>query len=283
MASYEDSKDGLGAVAPDGVIESGWQDAEPLITPKRLRSLHLWGVPLVSAIKNPFTGKPDILTDDELKEFIVEAANLAETEIGGGYFNIFARQYDERFAYDQKAQESFGYNVLRRRPPSSIESLAIQSSDGVNIWTVPLAWIDTGYLHQGQINILPFAVAAQSGTTVPVTGPVGMGLLPSLFRFNWVPGMWTVRYTAGFKDNSIPKIVNSLIGVVAAMEVLSMLATTYARSSSSSLGIDGLSQSISTPGADLFKPRLEELAQKRGWLIKKIQRQYGLGMWADNV
>jgi hypothetical protein len=280
MGDYSKTKSGLGAQIPDGAVETSWDDCGPLITPEEVRRIHLWGIPLVSAIKNPMTGKADVMDDGLLSRFIEEAVSLAEME---AHIEIFPRIHDERHPYDQKAMDSFGYMVVRHRPVQSIEKLSITSSDNVHIWDVPLAWVDTGYLHQGQIQMMPFAVGTQSGGTIPIISPTGQGLLPSLFRFNWVPGLWNVSYTTGFRNGSIPKIVNHLIGVVAAMETLSMLATTYARSQSSSLGIDGLSQSISTPGPQLFDTRLGVLAEKRKWLIRKIQRTCGLGFWSDNV
>lgn len=280
MADYTNTKPGWGSQLPDGAVETSWDDVKPLITPAEVRKLHLFGIPLVSAIKNPYTGKPDVLDDPTLQQFIEQAVSLAELEVG---IEIMPRAHEERHAYDQKEQESFGYSTVRHGPVQSVEELAVVSSDGVSVWSVPLNWVETGYLHQRQINLVPFAVAAQSGVTIPVVGPVGMGLLPSLFRFNWVPALWRIKYTTGFKNSSIPVAVNQLIGVVAAMEALSMLATTYSRSQSSSLGIDGLSQSISTPGPELFNVRLQFLADKRKWLIKKLQRQFGLGLWTDNV
>ena len=283
MADYTDSAPAMGGAAPLGTLETSFVDGEPLITPKKLQQLHLFGIPLVSQIKDPRTGKPQAMTDEDLQQFILEAVALAELEVGNGSFSIFPRQLDERHPYDRKEQESFGFVRTRHRPVASVEELAVQSSDGVNVWVVPNNWIDKGLMHVGQINMVPFAVAAQSGVTIPVTGPVGMGLLPSLFQFNWVPQLYTLRYTVGFKDGILPKAVNQLIGVVAAMEVLDMLATTYARSSSSSISMDGVSQSVSSPGGELFSVRMQFLAEKRKFLVKKIQRIYGLGIFTDNV
>ena len=282
MADYSDSRRAPGAIYPDSAIETGWQDLEPLLSPQKLRTIHLFGIPLVSAIKNPFTGRPDVMTDDVLKEHILEAAAIAESELGGGDFNIFPRQFQERHPYDQVQMDSFGYIQLRHRPVVSVESFAVQSSDGVNIWTVPKEWIEPGYLHRGQLHVIPFAVASASGATLPLSGTTGLALLPSLFRFHWIPALWSIKATAGWEDSLIPKIVNQLIGTVAAMEILSNLAITYARSQSSSLSIDGLSQSSSTPGPELFAIRMRELGEKRKFLIKKISRSCGLGLFTDN-
>lgn len=280
MAIYTDSKEGLGAQVPDGAVETAWDDTEPLITPSKVRRLHLFGIPLVSGIKNPLTGKADIIDDALIADLVTEAVTLVEAETG---LELFPRQHKERHPYDQKAADSFGFAVLRHRPVRSVEQLAIVSSDGSVVWDVPLAWLETGNLHQGQINMLPFAVATAAGVAIPQTGPVAMGLLPSLFRFNWVPALWTATYTTGFKAGALPRVLNHLVGVVTAMELLAMLAATYARTSSSSLGIDGLSTSVSTPGGDLFTPRLTELGEKRKWMVAKIKRLFNLGFFVDNV
>lgn len=279
---YADSKSGLGAVAiHDSAIDVAWDDIEPLVTPQDLRILHLFGIPLISAIRNPLIGKPDVIDDDQLKKYIIQSVSLAEME---GGFDIFPRQYVEKHAFDKAAYDSFSYMMMRHRPVSSIEALTVTPSNEQNIFQVPNEWIDIGYLHQGQINLIPLTIALKSGTLVPLsTAPGGATFLSIFGHRPWIPSFWEVRYTAGFKDQKIPRIVNQLIGVIAAMEVLSMLATTYARATSTSLGIDGLSQSISTPGPEIFSVRLGILGDKRKWLIKKIQRSMNLGFIVDNV
>jgi hypothetical protein len=275
-----ESKSGNGSILPESAVATSWEDCSPLVNHEDVKRLHLFGIPLVSAIRDPFTNKPQVMTPDDITRFIEEAVSLVELE---GGFEIFPRQHKERQPYDLPAQNSFGFTVLRQRPVQSIQRLAVTSSDGVNIWDVPLAWIETGYIHQGQINLVPFAVAAQSGVTIPITSGGGMGLLPSLFKFSWVPSLWVVEYTTGFCDGCIPKTVNQLIGVVAAMEILSALAATFSRNTGSSLGIDGLSQSVSTPGPQLYDNRLMALGEKRKWLVSKLKRSFGLGFFSDNV
>jgi hypothetical protein len=241
---------------------------------------HLFGIPLVSAIKDPITRHAQRLIPEDIKDYITEAVGLAELELG---IDIFPKQYSEGQPYDQPAQNSFGYMILRHRPVESFQDLAVTSSDGIQVWDVPLAWVSTDYLRQGQINLVPFAVSAQSGTTIPLGAPVGAGLLPNFFRFTWVPALWRTTYTTGFKNGKIPRVVNQLIGTIAAMEILSNLASTYARQMGGSLGIDGLSQSSSSPGAQIFMPRLTDLAAKRKWLVGRIKSLYNLRIIVDNV
>lgn len=277
---FDESKPPIGGALPLGATHTIWQDYEPLITPALVKQRYLFGMPLVSATTNPFTRKPDILDDSILSDYIKQAVSTAEMELG---IEIMGRPHAERHPYDRAAMQSFGYMVLEHRPVASIESLEIASTDGATIWKMPLSWIDTGYLVTGQINVLPMALVAQSGTISHNATSIGAGLVPSLLGYHWVPGFWTCRYTTGFINNQIPLILNQFIGIIAAMEVLSMLAATYARSQSSSLGIDGLSQSISTPGPELFSPRLRDLAEKRQTICSKVKHIFGVSLWADNV
>jgi hypothetical protein len=278
---YRDSKTGLGEIYNPGVIATPWEDSEPLITPDKIKRLHLWGIPLVSNVRDPLTNRPQIIGDPELKEFINEAVGLAELE---GKFEIFPRQRVEKAAFDRAAYDSFGYMQLRHRPVSSLESMTVTPSNEMNVFQIPNEWIDTGLLAFGQLALIPLTIAVKTGTMVPLTSSPGGAMFLSIFGNKpWIPCFWEIRYTTGFKNGTIPKTVNQLVGVIAAMEVLSVLATTYSRSNSTSLGIDGLSQSISTPGMEIYKQRMEELGAKRHWLTSRLQARFNVSYIMDNV
>jgi len=274
------NKPTLGALDPVNADESGWDGSGPLPGVSEIRDVHLFGIPLVSGIRHPLTKMFAEMSDNLLQRFIRAAVDLAEAETGA---DLFPRQYVEGHPYDMDEQRAFGYMMLRHRPGSAIQKLDIVSSDGVNVWDVPLAWIQTDYLYRGQIQLMPFAVAAQSGVAIPLTSPSGAGLLPSIFRFSWVPALWRVTYTAGYPDGMLPGYVRQLIGTIAAMEVLSALAATYSQTTSASLSLDGLGQSSSGPGPERFKLRMDELAAKRKWLVGKIQAKFGMRLFAGNI
>ena len=269
---YRESKPGLGKIYKENAVATGgFVDEEPLITPDKLRRIHLFGVALVSAIRNPITNRPDIMTDDVIKEFIIEAVALAEAE---SKIDIFPTQYVESQAFDRVAYDNFGYFQLRHRPIASLEAITVTPSNETPMLRLPLDWCSTTLLHLGQVNLIPLTLATRGNAIVPLaTAPFGAPWLNLLAGGrSFVPSMWEFTYTAGFPEGAIPRIVNQYIGCIAAMEVLSVLAATYAKSTSTSLGIDGLSQSISLPGAQIFTQRLEELAAKRKWL-KSAQSQ----------
>lgn len=280
MSDYSKSKPGFGDILPENEVASAWDRSEPLVTPELIRQRHLFGIPLVSNIINPVTKKFDVVTDDMIKDLISGAVSDLETELG---IHIFPSKKRERHPFDYNEFESFGYFRLRQRPCASIEALKIESADGVNFFDVPTEWIETGYLHQGQINILPLSPGTFGSMSIMTGGPAALVFMQALQARGNIPAYWTAEYTAGFPDGMLPRVINDLIGIQTAMNILSMLAATYGRSNSTSLGIDGMSQSISTPGPNLWTARSKDLDDKKKKLVSRIKTIFGLKMFSGNI
>lgn len=279
MADYTFTKSGPGRAFPDSAVEVTWDKVEPLVTAEQVRTRHLFGIPMVSFLKDPISGKHQVYTDPMITDTIDRAIAIVETEVG---IDIFPQANKEKHAFDRYDYQHYGYLRLERRPVSSVEALTITPPNGQDIYKVPLEWIETAYLPRGQINLIPLGNAIAYGTPAEI-GSGGALFLSIVENQPWVPAFWQVSYTSGFLDGDIPKIINELIGVVAAMEILSALAPTYARSTSHSLGIDGVSQSVSGPGPQIFKVRFEELQQKRQALVNKIKSQYALKLFSGAI
>lgn len=284
MADYTNTKTGPGDVFQDNVVESDWMASGPLITPQQVISRHLWGIPLVSALVDPDTMKPQRMTTDDIAALIDDAISQIELETG---LTIFPSACDERHPFDMNHYDCFGYMKVNKRPVASIEALLVTPSNDIDVFQVPNEWISTAYLHQGQLNIVPLATSLLTGATAstsPATTATGAAFMAIFGRSaRWIPSFWKVKYTAGFPQGKIPKVVNQLIGCVTAMEVLSMLASTNARVQGQSLSMDGLSQSTSTPGPQVYKERLADLAAKRAMLTKKLKAKFGLTLFSNHV
>ena len=276
------SKDALGSLYPQGAVASGWGRLEPLITPQKLKDLHLFGLSVMSGMRDPITNKALLMSDAIIEEKILDAVALAEVESG---LNIFPTQFQQKLPFDKAEFASLGFFMLRERPVSSIQRLSVTPADGVEVFRIPNGWIETAYLHRGQINIIPINVAQIGGTFSPVSinSAGGAWFLSVLGSRNWLPAFWEVVFVSGFPDGQIPRLVNQLVGTIAAMEILSELAATYAKSTSHSLGIDSISQSISTPGPQLFMQRIQELGDKKKMLIGKLKAMFGLKIFSQNV
>lgn len=281
MADYEDSKQNLGSLYPTGAVDSSWSRLEPLITPEDMREIHLFGIPLVSFIKDPVTMQRQAMSDRIIEKKIIGAVALVEAELG---MQVFPTQHMEKLAFDKNEFQSLGYFKLKNRPISSIERLAVVPANGLEIYVVPNDWIETANLSYGQINIIPLNIATTGGSFIPAAQSGGGAFFLSILgQRPWIAAFWQVTYTTGWPEGKIPRMVNELIATVAAMDILSLLAATYARSTSHSLGIDSLSQSISTPGPQLFLTRIEELEKKKTMLVRKLKAMFGLLLFSNNV
>ncbi len=258
----------------------GPSSLEPLLTPEQLVNRYLFGIPLVSQIRDPRTGKGAVMTPAMLKEQIKLAINDAELDTG---IVILPRQFDEWQPFDRSAYQSFGYMMVRHRPANAVQSMAITSSDNTQVFNVPLEWISVSYPEKGQIGILPLTVASTNTGTVQSPGSGGALFLSILGQRNWISAFWRVLYTAGFPDGRIPVVVNTLIGTIAAMRILGMLGATFSRSTGGSLSIDGLSQGYSGPGPNVYQIRIGELAAERDKMVRKLKAAFGASLFASNL
>jgi hypothetical protein len=87
---------------------------------------------------------------------------------------------------------------------------------------------------------------------------------------------------AGFDEGKLPKVMNEIIGMSAAIDVLSMLSTTN-KSNSHSLGIDGMSQSISGQGPQVYDGRIKQLEEQRRLLMNKVKSLFQLNLISGTI
>jgi len=282
MADYTSSKPAT-SVYPDRAVDGQeWSRVEPLITPKQLKTRFLFGIPLVSYIVNPMTNMRDELSDEDLLDFINRA--VAETELLTNLM-IFPVQFDEKHPFDRNFWGTYGFVKVEHRPVMSVEKFAFTPATGVDIFEINKDWIESANFHKGQINLIPLvpAVAAQfiSGSIGNASGS-GFAYLNLIQGMAFVPAIIRIKYTAGFPGANVPRVLNELIGCIAGLEILNTLQITN-KASSYSQGIDGISQSISTPGPQVYKPKIDFLMAKRNELAGKIKNIYGMGISAGFI
>lgn len=281
MASDQsNSRFSPGAAFPENAIDGTNQNIEPLVTPDQLRVRYLFGIDLVTRYKDPLTGKPHVMTDPMIKDIIEGAITTAEQDLK---IDIFPVKRREKQAFDIQLYNQFGYFQLSHRPCTSVDKLSVTPSNGLDVYVVPNDWVEGAYLTRGQVNIIPLTVAFVQGTYIPQQSSGGAAFLQILGNRAWIPAWWQIEYTSGFPDGQLPRPVNDYIGCLAAQEILSMMAATYARATGYSQGLDGISQSISTPGPQIYKQRIEELEAKRKRLLGKIKALFGFKIFSGTL
>jgi hypothetical protein len=163
--------------------------------------------------------------------------------------------------------------------------MSVASSDGNHLVSLSTTWLEAAGLQRGQINIIPVTpayISAGQPYGSAGQGPGGNYLLSVLGDLSWVPALFTVRYIVGFDEGKVPRVVNELIGVVAAIDVLLKLAATN-RVASYSLGLDGASQSVSTQGVNIYEPVIAELKEERKRITSKLQAKFGKRIFSDSL
>jgi len=273
MADYTDSRYAMGSAWPDHAVETPRQQVEPLITPQLLRTRHLLGLTLLSGQKD-MSGRRYEFTNDNLADFIESAISQAEMDLR---IDIAPVQRQEKLAFDLNQFRHFGYFQLAHRPVNSVDRLSVNPTSGNDLYVIPKEWIETAYLQRGQIALLPFMIAVTGGMQGTGFGPsnAGAAFLVATSNWNYIPAWWKISYTSGFPDMMLPRVLNEYIGTLAAMETLSNLAATFARTTSSSMGVDGLSQSQSGPGGQIYLNRLQDLQVKLDKLGGKLKGTFG--------
>jgi hypothetical protein len=280
LADFSDSKKILGKVWPDNATDASNVEVEPLITASQLRDRFLFGLPLTSRIKDPLTGKYQQVSDTLINDLIYGAISQIETDFK---IDIFPKQRKQKLPLDRTEYNNFGFMQLDHTPVASIEKLTVSPASGVDVYEVPKDWIETAYLVRGQVNIIPMGIGTISQGMLGGAEASGAMFLTAIQFTNWLPAFWAITYTTGYPDGQLPRVVNEIIGCVAAIEILGMLAATFAQSTSTSLGIDGMSQSIATPGPTLFMTRIQQLEEKYNKLGGRLRAFYGHNIFVGNV
>ena len=244
------------------------QRVEPLLTVEKLKSRYLKGVSLTLP-------NGDVITDDDLQDKIMLATNETEILVGVPVEPI---EFHDRLPFDINLYRNFIHLRTSKRPIIEVKKLAITSADFQTLFEVPLDWVDVNANNstKGLVNVVPYLTNYGGKTVSALVSNAGVAFLATLGDgVRRVPGYWDVIYLSGMcnKNGQVPVIVNELIGALATMHLLSMLAPAD-NISSTSLSQDGIGQSTGRAGIDRYRIRMEELEKKKAELIAKIRGIY---------
>ena len=220
--------------------------------------------------------------DEELKDKINLAMN--EFELLSG-LKVNKVQDAERVPFDRDLYKSFVYIKTKHGPILSVEEINIQSSNGENIYNLPADWIEVGLAHQRQLNLIPIlSIFGAAGLQDGRASNAGLIFLQAINNFQWLPAFFTVKYTYGLSntEGQIPIPVNEVIGMIAAIEILSELQTLN-KYTSTSISQDGVSQAASGPGPKLYVQRIEDLEKKKEKLLAKIKAVFSNKYFLSNI
>jgi hypothetical protein len=244
---------------------------EPLITPEKLVSRYLKGINLSQ------------YSPDELKDKIGVAMNDVELDLN---MTITPERRKEKHPFDKNLYQHFIHIMTNFGPILSVDKLCIRSSNNINIFQIPASWIESARFFQKQLNVIPLTVVGATGiNSGEATGSAGLVFIAAMNGgISWVPSYWEIEYTTGMcnKEGHVPVVVNELIGIIAAIEILGNLGAQNTNTSVS-ISHDGISQSSSNPGPNIYQTRIGELMGKKNELTKKIRRVFYNRYFMSNI
>lgn len=287
---FTNAKRKPGGIYPDSTIDAtgAYGRVEPILTPKKLKSRFLFGISLRSPV-----------TDDEIKladldDYIMRGIAKVETD---AKINVMPTVARERLPFDPNLYQKNMWFEVPKKPISKVIRLAICSASyrdtpqqqdrfpsGNEIYTVPNDWIDMSYATHGKLFVNPLNPAFASIGTATSANIMGATILQFINTGGWIPAFWTIEYLHGICDElgRVPVFVNEVIGMAAAMMVLDNLILMY-RVSSQSLGVDGLSQSISDLGYQLLTQKRTTLADEYKIAFRRLKATFGQSYIVSNI
>lgn len=261
---------GTGAIMGTGIVQTptvepfpSWsthQDGDierylPLPDPETMKRRSLFGLRLQSYLNG------ETVPDQTLQDYI----NIAISEVEHTldlYINPVT--FEERQDYSREMQFwSFGYTRVNHAPILNVEKYQLTFNNGIGIpGSLPLVDIPLEFIHvqpqEGTVQLVPAQGVTISGFIVSIYSGLGYHAFNSQAISAW-PGAVFIKYKAGFKRERVPALLVSLIEHLAAYRFLSTLGPVLFPYNSTSVGIDGTSQSVSTPGPLFLQNRLKDL------------------------
>jgi hypothetical protein len=214
---------------------------EPLLTVADLKKTYLFGID----IKDQTTGTT--LPDLAFQRALDTAIGYMETYLDISISPIIG--FQEYLDYRANEYQDFGYLELSNFPVAEFKSLELVyfrdvNNEPITVITMPNSWIRLNN-HDGIIRLLPNAnFPAQLALN-------NAGLYyPELLQTSHLPAAWRATYDFGFCSGGVPVLLNNAIGMMAAMLIFIYGGHLYATGgpgiSSTSISLDGLSQSVGT-------------------------------------
>ena len=238
-----------------------------LTTPTDIRKHKLFGLPLCSSL----TGEQ--IEDDTIQYYIDAAVSELEHTLD---LHITPVKFREKHDYNRHAF-TWNYNYLKVDHPNILYVEKLELSFSNNTENEGFVQFPMEFVHvqpqEGVVQLVPafgtslsgFLQSAFSGTQYHALRATGISDFPGAIR---------IEYTAGFNPDKVPFAVCEAVATMAAINLLSELSPVLFPQNSSSIGIDGVSQSVSTMGPNFLTKRIEDLEKQRDRQMEALKGYY---------
>lgn len=201
-----------------------------------LVNLYFFGTP-------PIDPQNNRMSDETLQFYISSAQKEVENYLNVKTVRQAIRENRDYF-YDDWIQWNYipcSYQVVKPISLKGYANTSLQLEYAQNMLVSKKQAPDEDMYHRS-ISLVP----ASGSVSSIVTGPLGIAPYVGYFGNRLVPNYWEVTYITGF--NKVPFDIMNAVGYLASIPIFIILGDLIAGAgiASKSIGIDGLSQSIST-------------------------------------
>lgn len=227
----------------------------PIPTATSIKTTALFGIPLKSSL----TG--ETLSDAAIDSYISKAISELEHTL-----NIFITPvtFNERHDYDREIwTQQHAWQKLNNSPILDVSSVKLSFGNGSPLppfVDFPLEFVYVNS-QEGAIRLVPVLGTPASGFVLSSFAGAQFQALMAAGMAQF-PGAVDVTYRAGFEQNKVPALIVGLVEKMAALMVLSSIGHLLFPYNSVSIGIDGVSQGVGTPGPQFLAGRIAELKEQ---------------------
>jgi hypothetical protein len=238
-----------------------------VISPQEVKDIFLFGVDLTNDNGDPFP--------EPMFEFYIRSAQeWVETQLGG--ITLCETEIkSETHDYHSNDYVAWSFFKLFRYPVQEVTKVAIQFPLSENEIVFDPKWYRAEATN-GIVNLVP-----TQGTFSSILLSQGGNYLPLLYNgLQYVPSLWRIDYKAGFKKDQVPTQIKEIVGMKAAMGALNIAGDLIAGAgiATKSIGLDGLSQSISTTSSATnagYGARILQYNKEIDARMKNLRSYYG--------
>lgn len=223
-----------------------------LPTADDLKQRALFGIPLKSAL----TGEE--ITDETIKHYIDAAISELEHELD---LYITPVTFEEKHDY-RRHEFTWSYNYLKLNHPNVICIERVQLTFSNDEEEQGFVDFPLEHVHlmpqEGVMQLVPAFGTSLSGFLLSAFSGTQFHALRAIGLHNF-PGGVRVKYQAGFEKDKVPSAVVELIENMAAFKLLTFLGPLIFPHTSVGVSMDGVSQSVGTPGPNFLSNRIKDL------------------------
>jgi hypothetical protein len=239
-----------------------------VMTSQDLKNNFLYGIPLKNSLGQT-------VTDDSMRFMIDAATTWLENEL---QVTIKKKAFSqERHDYQYGEFQNWGMVKLNHGPILQVLEYAVCYPDSGSYIPLPLEWVQTDV--EGLTNVL---------NIIPGVGSVGSyiigwgnSILPLTFTSaSYLPDLFKISYTAGFPPNKVPEIFLQIIGMQAAIQVMTQVSNSFIINGAieQQISIDSVTERVTTIPF-LFEKQIELYRKQIKENVSTLRSYYrGLNM-----